>query len=104
MDLQVREYLLGHHRGFNANDTLDSATAGAARLNINTEHPLEALPPGHGRVTFGRCLSFFKYFALLPLPRLDGATNARCLLFGANTPWKRVRLTSDAGNERRAWP
>jgi hypothetical protein len=23
---------------------------------------------------------------LLPLPRLAGVTNARCLLFGANTP------------------
>src|SRR5690606_36605002 len=26
---------------------------------------------------------------LLPLPRFDGVTNARCRLLGANTPWKR---------------
>jgi len=25
-----------------------------------------------------------------PLPRLAGVTRARCLLLGANTPWKRV--------------
>ena len=30
-----------------------------------------------------------------PLPRLAGVTRARYLLFGANTPWKRVRLTLD---------
>ncbi len=28
-----------------------------------------------------------------PLPRLAGVTSARCLPFGANTPWKGVRLT-----------
>jgi len=27
---------------------------------------------------------------LLPLPRFAGVTRARCLLFGANTPWNRV--------------
>ena len=31
----------------------------------------------------------------LPFPRLPGVTCARCLLFGANTPWN-VRLTNDA--------
>ena len=29
--------------------------------------------------------------------RLAGVTAARCLLFGANTPWKRVRLTRGLG-------
>jgi len=33
---------------------------------------------------------------LLPLP-LAGVTNARCLLLGAKTPWKRVRLTRGLG-------
>ncbi len=28
-----------------------------------------------------------------PLPRLDGVTRILCLLFGVNTPWKRVSLT-----------
>ena len=32
-----------------------------------------------------------------PLPRLAGVTQARCLLFGANTPWKRVRFTLGLG-------
>jgi hypothetical protein len=34
---------------------------------------------------------------LFPFPRLAGVTTARCLLFGANTPWKRVRLTLGFG-------
>ena len=34
---------------------------------------------------------------LLPLPRFAGVTRARCLLLGANTPWKRVRLTLGLG-------
>lgn len=34
-----------------------------------------------------------------PLPRLAGVTRARCLLLGANTPWKRVRLTRGFGTK-----
>ena len=30
-------------------------------------------------------------------PRRAGVTSDRCLLFGANTPWKRVRLTRGFG-------
>ena len=33
----------------------------------------------------------------LPLPRLAGVTLILCLLLGANTPWKRVRLTLGLG-------
>jgi hypothetical protein len=33
----------------------------------------------------------------LPLPRPAGVTNARYLLWGANTPWYRVRLTLGLG-------
>ena len=32
-----------------------------------------------------------------PLPRLAGVTRARYWLFGANTPWKRVRFTLGFG-------
>ncbi len=35
----------------------------------------------------------------LTLPRLAGVTCARCLLFGAKTPWNRVRLTLDLGTK-----
>lgn len=38
---------------------------------------------------------------LLPLPRFAGVTNARCRLLGANTPWKRVRLTLGFGTSGR---
>ena len=33
----------------------------------------------------------------LTLPRFAGVTCTRCLLFGAKTPWKRVRLTLGLG-------
>jgi len=36
-------------------------------------------------------------WVFLRLPRLAGVTLARYLLFGANTPWKRVRLTLGLG-------
>ena len=36
-------------------------------------------------------------WALFPFPRLAGVTTARCLLLGAKTPWKRVRLTRGLG-------
>jgi len=32
-----------------------------------------------------------------PAPRFGDATSARCLLFDANTPWKRVKLTLGLG-------
>jgi hypothetical protein len=35
--------------------------------------------------------------ALLPLPRFAGVTCARRALFGAKTPWKRVKLTRGLG-------
>jgi len=39
----------------------------------------------------------FGVLTFFPLPRLAGVTIARYLLFGANTPWKRVRLTLGLG-------
>ena len=36
---------------------------------------------------------------LLPLPRLDGVTCARCVLLGAKTPWNLVRLTRGLGTK-----
>jgi hypothetical protein len=35
--------------------------------------------------------------ALHLLARFGGVTSARCLLFGANTPWKRVKFTQGLG-------
>jgi hypothetical protein len=71
------------------------------------EHPLKTSPPGayfwcaqliDARRSAGVCSSPASVaFGLFPLPRLAGVTNARCWLFGANTPWKRVRLTRGLG-------
>ena len=43
--LQVREYLLDHHRVFNTSDYLDGATAFAAGFNVDMEHPFQSLCP-----------------------------------------------------------
>jgi hypothetical protein len=47
------------------------------------------------RSTGDRSSPFIWRLALLP--RFDGVTRARYLLFGANTPWKRVRLALGLG-------
>ena len=49
----------------------------------------------------------FGVLTFFPLPRLAGVTRARYLLFGANTPWKRVRLTLGLGTREtnlEIWP
>ncbi len=65
------EYLLDDHRIFDAGDDVhgctnaagarmrksghfDGTAAGLARLNVDIEHPLESLGPGHGCATLGR--------------------------------------------------
>jgi hypothetical protein len=79
--LQVIEDLFDHHWVFDAGDNLDSAAAFPAGLDVDIEDPLQTLRPAHRGAAFGRDS------LLLPLPRFAGVTDARCLLFGANTPW-----------------
>ncbi len=43
------------------------------------------------------CCSLPVALGWLPLPRLAGVTCERCVLLGANTPWKRVRFTRGLG-------
>ena len=126
---QVGQYVLDHHRVFNASDDLDVAAAALAGLighipvparfaavydcanrlscrfvNINVEHAFEALrlklmatrrPAG---VVFSVACDAP---AVLPWPRLEGVTRARCALLGAQVDylaaWKRVRLTRGLG-------
>ena len=70
----------------------DGMYAGFARAKI-----------GHGGVAFGRYALIWLTVTLLallpPLPRPDGVMAARFLLLGANTSWKRVRLTLDLGTK-----
>ena len=98
--LQVGQYLIDYRRVFNAGNHLHRATAFTAGLNVDIEHPLETSPPG----AYFWCAQLIdarrsaevcswpssETLGLLPLPRLAGVTAARRLLFGANTPWKRV--------------
>ena len=49
--IQVREYLLDDQWVFDAGDHFDGTAAGTARLNVDMEHALEPLSPGHGRAS-----------------------------------------------------
>ena len=61
---------------------------------------VQNLPDDHGILNAGdhpgRSTADSASFQL-PLPRLAGVTHTRCLLFGAKTPWYRVRLTLGLG-------
>ena len=87
--LEVPEYLLDYHRIFDAGDDLDGTAAVRAGLDVDVENALQALRlrliaarRSAGVVSSGESA----VRALLPLPRLEGVTCARCALLGANTP------------------
>ena len=87
--------LLNHHRVFDAGDDLDAAAAALAALDVDVEHPLQALSLrliAARRSAGDVSSSAYDALALLPLPRLAGVTRARWALLGANTPWNRIRL------------
>jgi len=94
--IQVGEALLDHHRVLDTrNDPLWPAT-GRARLDFDAEDPLQVLRlrPLAARRSAGVGSSTFSLAPpWRPRPRLAGVTRERCLLFGANTPCKRVSLT-----------
>jgi len=85
---------LPDHLGiFDAGDDPDLPTAGRTGLDVDAEHALQALRLR--LMAAWRCGGVFSRpsavdSVLLPLPRFAGVTTARCLLFGANTPWNRV--------------
>ena len=89
--------LLDHYRVFNAGDDFHGAAAAAAGLDVDIENTLEPLRPCHRRSPLCWCCRFISHPDLVALPRFAGVTNARCRLLGANTPWKRVRLTLGFG-------
>ena len=100
--LQVVEDLLDDQRIFDAGDDLDGAAAALAGLDVDVEHTLQALRlrlmaarRSAGVGSSDACDAP----GLLPLPRLAGVIRARCALFGAKTPWKRVRLTRGLGTK-----
>ena len=70
----MREYLLDDQWVFDAGDHFDGTAAGTARLNVDIEHALEPLSPGHGRTTFAgrlvlRLIRCFGVAAFAPLRR-----------------------------------
>jgi len=53
----VRQYLLNDDGILNAGNYLSRTTAGSAGLNVNIEHPLQPLRPGHSHMALdGRFL------------------------------------------------
>ncbi len=91
------EELLDHYRIFDTGNHLHGATAGAASLNVDDENALELLCSGHRARRCAGVGGSSATLALFPLPRLAGVTRTRCRLFGANTPWKRVKFTRGFG-------
>jgi hypothetical protein len=51
--LQMRQNPLDHRRVFNAGDDLDLPGAPLAGLDVDIEHPLQPLHPGHRRMALG---------------------------------------------------
>ena len=114
---QVREYLLDNLRIFDAGNDPDGSTAFTASLYINVAYKEVGKGREQGAVAsktrFSRCAHDMAArrsngafsspsptcSGLFPFPRLAGVTKARCLLFGANTPWNRVRFTLGLGTK-----
>lgn len=98
---EVFEYLADHHRVFDAGNDPHRTLTLLTGVDVDVEHPLQSLCPRHGRMALYQCfviwIVFIRRLLLAPLPRPDGVTSALCLLLGANTPWKRVRLTRGLG-------
>jgi hypothetical protein len=89
--------LLEHLRVFDTGNHLHRPGEFSAGLDIDVETRLsrcaQAIDARRSADVGGSSTTL----ALLPLPRFAGVTNARCRLFGANTPWKRVKLTLGLG-------
>ena len=64
------ENLLDHHGVFYAGDNPESATAGLTGRDVNVEHPLEPLRPGHRGATFGGRWRFIPSLGLVALASL----------------------------------
>ncbi len=82
------EDLLDDQRIFDAGDDLDGTAAAVADSDVDIEYALQALSLRlmAARRSAGVVSGASAVRALLPLPRLEGVTRARCALLGANTP------------------
>ena len=88
--LQMRQNSLNHRRIFNASNDLDLTCAPLSGLDVDIEHPLESLHPGHRRMALDRRLVQPVFPGSLtrfspPTPLAD-VTRMQNLLLGANTP------------------
>jgi hypothetical protein len=67
----VIQDLPDHHRILDAGDDPDGPTAGLAGLNVDIEHPLQALRPGQGGASFGRRWRIIRSAGLVALGSLN---------------------------------
>lgn len=91
-----------HDRIFDAGNDPDRPLALLAGFNVDIEHPFQALGPGHGGMALGWYLvvrvGFVPGLAAALAPP-GGRDQCAMLAVGANTPWKRVRLTLGFGTK-----
>ena len=66
--IQVGKNFLDGYRVLDAGDDFDSTAALTAGFDVDVEHSLEALRPGHGRMAFGRCWSRTRRLGLAAPP------------------------------------
>jgi hypothetical protein len=72
--IEVIEYLLNHHRVFDAGNDLHGPAAGRTGLNVDAKDAFQALRPGHGGPALSRRWWFIGYpglVALAPFGRGD---------------------------------
>jgi hypothetical protein len=101
----VGENLLDHHGVFYTGNDPQRPTAGRTGLDVDAEDTLEPLrlyALWVQVIAARRSIGVFsspssKASGFAPFPRFAGVTEARSRLLGANTPWKRVRLTRGLG-------
>ena len=86
-------------RVLDARDDAHRPTAGRADLDIDPKDPLEALCPSHRGAAFNwRSLLQICAAGMLAAPAPPRRGHPRAVVaVGANTPWKRVRLTRGGG-------
>ena len=95
----MRQHLFDYRRIFNAGNDFHSATTLMTGFDVDSGNTFQALHPVHSHVMFcyGLIRRSFRSGGLTALASFGGCDLTRCLLFGANTQWKRVRLTRGLG-------
>ena len=96
------EYLPDDVGIFDAGDDLHGSAAGVASSDIDVEHALEALRPGHGGMAFGgcgacECVGGFGFASLASAGRRD---QCPVIAVGCEHTMKTSKVDAGLGNQR----